>query len=1133
MELKPTSYLEMLADRIARKGRSFIPSAGLAGFVLIPILVISLGFGQNVSAQTPPATPTPILRLANPQAPASAPVVSAPVQPDVEAAPIQPDVATAPVVAPAPAVVVPQQQANDADIWPWGHKNPEPKAVYNLNAPARSEEGQVSAAAVPSALNLSAISQVGGAVYRVGIRGDYAYLGMQYRLGILNVSNPAAPTLMGMTGTWPDKVLGVDVDSNGEHAYVAAGKEGLRIIDVTNKRAPIEIGYYNNAPAGGYAWDVKLFGSRVFIADGGAGLQIVDISNPKSPAKKGCFDTPGSAYDVDIFQRTVSGTTYTYAAVADEASGLEIIDVTNPNCSCPCPSGTNPACPVLVGSVDTPGRAIGVVVSGNYAYIADDTDGLVIVDTSNVTAPKIVGTYDTPHNAYAVAVSPKDNLVYIADGNREVIVVDVSDPTKPVYKGVFGACDTDGDCFANDVALDGSYAFVVDPAYGLHVLNAANPSKLSQVYIFNSPAYTYGVQYQGYAYVTAGSAGLRVIEFPNYNVPPIPNYSDPREAGFFDTPGYAYATQISWPYAYVADGDRGLRVVNVSNPTAPHEVAYVDTPGEARDVALYNGFAYVADKNQGVRVIDVRNPENPVETSAPPFNSECKDARAVYANGGYIFVADGTCGLKMFEAAAPEHNTHLDTLGEALDVVVSNGYAYVAAGPGGGLQIVRVSIGTTTNPPTLILTPVGSYDSDGSASAADITSTTLFLADGANGVRMFDVSDPANPVEKGFFDTRGSAGNLRVVLNAIFVADGDGGLQILGTELANVTSKISGRVTMNGAGLAGVTVSDNATHSTVTDTNGYYTITNLAEKTYTITPSKNGYSFSPPSMNLKVPPDAINKNFTAAINCLSGQIVDIKGRPIADVELTISGPANYTIFTDASGNYSQCQVPSGRYTITPAKSKYTFYKPVETVDVPSSAMLKNFVGALPASSPSGVITDSQPTYTWEVVKDAVRYHLLVNGPSGNIIDQWYEKAAICSSDVCMVKPDVTLVIGNYTWQVQTYTPSGTTAFVGEKTFTVSKVGVATLVSPARTITEKAPTFVWNLVEGASKYHVIVSSPAATVMDAWFEAGKVCTTTSCSAKAGMDLNTGAYSWKIQAWSAIAEGAWSEAMEFTIQ
>ncbi len=52
----------------------------------------------------------------------------------------------------------------------------------------------------------------------------------------------------------------------------------------------------------------------------------------------------------------VSGT---YAYVADGASGLQVIDI------------TNPASPQIVGSVDTPGYAMGVAVSGTYAYVAD------------------------------------------------------------------------------------------------------------------------------------------------------------------------------------------------------------------------------------------------------------------------------------------------------------------------------------------------------------------------------------------------------------------------------------------------------------------------------------------------------------------------------------------------------------------------------------------------------------------------------------------------------------------------------------------------------------------------------------------------------------------------------------------
>jgi hypothetical protein len=43
-----------------------------------------------------------------------------------------------------------------------------------------------------------------------------------------------------------------------------------------------------------------------------------------------------------------------------------------------------------------------------------------------------------------------------------------------------------------------------------------------------------------------GYAGLRVID--------VSNPSNPREVGYFDTPGYAQGVYVSGNYAYVADG---------------------------------------------------------------------------------------------------------------------------------------------------------------------------------------------------------------------------------------------------------------------------------------------------------------------------------------------------------------------------------------------------------------------------------------------------------------------------------------------------------------------------------------------------------------------------------------------------
>ena len=69
-----------------------------------------------------------------------------------------------------------------------------------------------------------------------------------------------------------------------------------------------------------------------------------------------------------------------------------------------------------VGYYDTPDTAIGVYVSGAYAYVADYGDydaGLPIIDASNPSSPHEVGYYNTPGFAEGVYVSGA--YAYVAD----------------------------------------------------------------------------------------------------------------------------------------------------------------------------------------------------------------------------------------------------------------------------------------------------------------------------------------------------------------------------------------------------------------------------------------------------------------------------------------------------------------------------------------------------------------------------------------------------------------------------------------------------------------------------------------------------------------------------------------------
>ncbi len=68
-------------------------------------------------------------------------------------------------------------------------------------------------------------------------------------------------------------------------------------------------------------------------------------------------------------------------------------------------------------------------MSDNYAYLAAAGAGLRIINVSNPSSPREVGSYDTPDFAYEVAVV--GSAAFVADGIGGMIVIDVSNPGAP------------------------------------------------------------------------------------------------------------------------------------------------------------------------------------------------------------------------------------------------------------------------------------------------------------------------------------------------------------------------------------------------------------------------------------------------------------------------------------------------------------------------------------------------------------------------------------------------------------------------------------------------------------------------------------------------------------------------------
>jgi len=78
------------------------------------------------------------------------------------------------------------------------------------------------------------------------------------------------------------------VQLSGHYAYVADEISGLKIINVSNPASPTLAGTYYTL---GAAYSVYLSGNYAYVADWGSGLQIIDVFNQASPTLAGTYDT--------------------------------------------------------------------------------------------------------------------------------------------------------------------------------------------------------------------------------------------------------------------------------------------------------------------------------------------------------------------------------------------------------------------------------------------------------------------------------------------------------------------------------------------------------------------------------------------------------------------------------------------------------------------------------------------------------------------------------------------------------------------------------------------------------------------------------------------------------------------------
>ena len=320
------------------------------------------------------------------------------------------------------------------------------------------------------------------------------------------------------------------------------------------------------------------------------------------------------------------------------------------------------------------------------------------------------------------------------------------------------------------IAIDGDFAYLCRPGYGFTSLDISNPLNvvlLNTISIGGGNAWDVVVKGDvAYVAVTGSTAGLYAYDISNpYDIKLLHNIPSDD----------AYSVEVSGNVAYVADGDSGLLLVNVSNPADLIPLYAFDTAGQSHKVAIDGNVAYVADSSNGLVVVDVSNPLSPVLLDIFGTYSETgESAWGITISGNTAFIAGYQLGLVIVDISNPSNLLLLevcDVAGSAFNAFIDGDVVYVAST--WEFTAFQVMVPVT---PTILDT--GHYGSSGIGIV--IQGNIAYVAMGAVGLVTVDISNPSAITSLDSFTTGGTARGVAIDGHVAYIAND---LQQLGGEL--------------------------------------------------------------------------------------------------------------------------------------------------------------------------------------------------------------------------------------------------------------------------------------------------------------------------------------------------------------
>lgn len=426
----------------------------------------------------------------------------------------------------------------------------------------------------PSAPEVLKYIPTEGAANSVTLSGQYAFVSEDKGLKVIDIHAPATPTLVGSLATdivpidtaikgttayvldytygevlavdihdpehpqvlWSVATTGgtcMDIDTSGDHAYVAGTTLGFHILDISKAPADMSIGKID----GDNIRDIAIQGDIAYVADQEKGLLVIDVHDPAHPVLSSTLDTPGTTFKLAVKGALV--------CIADGEGGVQIVDISNSQQ------------PAIIGNIPlTDGASVCFV--DDVLLASDWSNGLYAININDPTHPVITGHITLP--GYASGMFVSDNKAYVTAWTDGLHIVDISDPANMVLKG---SVMTPG--YSYNVWVEDSTAFVADRNKGVQIINIADPSAPKIISAIATPGVANNVIKSGkWLYASCSDRGLQMFDVENPEHPVL--------AGYVNTEGYTWAISLKNNMAFIADGNAGMVITPLPVAITPDKM---------------------------------------------------------------------------------------------------------------------------------------------------------------------------------------------------------------------------------------------------------------------------------------------------------------------------------------------------------------------------------------------------------------------------------------------------------------------------------------------------------------------------------------------------------------------------------